>query len=261
MKKGMFFALITFVFVMGSCSKKDQTGTTSQTSQTTLLPTKASTYVEINYPDATIDYVLVLANSSAKFVVALNTTEELAFTSEGSFLGDGRNYHHGDHPGDSIPGDSLHSDTTHCWHHHGHHGGGPHGGHGIPADSLSSLIKGYIAANFAGYTILHADYDSLCVDGLVKEVMIGNNDSVPPIKLIFSATDTYLFQASRVLYSDVPQAVKDYITANYSSYEVCNAAEKYILADNSLQYMVYLRLDRSHLRLRMLADGTLICSQ
>ena len=123
------------------------------------------------------------------------------------------------------------------------------------------MIKGYIAANFAGYTILHADYDSLCVDGLVKEVMIGNNDSVPPIKLIFSATDTYLFQASRVLYSDVPQAVKDYITANYSSYEVCNAAEKYILADNSLQYMVYLRLDRSHLRLRMLADGTLICSQ
>ena len=68
MKKGMFFALITLVFVMGSCSKKDQKGTTSQTSQTTLLPTKASTYVEINYPDATIDYVLVLANSSAKYL-------------------------------------------------------------------------------------------------------------------------------------------------------------------------------------------------
>ncbi|MCX6285360.1 MAG: PepSY-like domain-containing protein [Bacteroidetes bacterium] len=257
MKRAMFLLLVTAVMVIGGCSKKDQTSTTSPTSQTTLLPARATAYVETNYPDATIDYILVLANSGAKFVVALNTAEELAFSGDGNYLGDGRNYHQGNHPGDTIPGDSLHGDTIHCWHHHGHHGGG----HGIPPDSLSPVIKDYIAANFAGYTILNADYDSLCVNGLVKEVMIGKRDSVPPVKLIFSATDSYLLQASRFRYSDVPQAVKEYITANYSSYEVCNAAEKYILADNSVQYMVYLRLDRSHLRVRLLADGTLVCSQ
>ncbi|MEI7491555.1 MAG: PepSY-like domain-containing protein [Bacteroidota bacterium] len=261
MKKAMFLMLVTALIAMGACSKKDQTGTTAQTNQATSLPTKATTYVETNYPDATIDYILVLANSSAKFVVALNTTEELAFTSDGNYLGDGRHFHNGGHPGDTIPGDSIHGDTIHCWHHHGHHGGGHHGGHGIPVDSLSSVIKSFIAANFTGYTILNADYDSLCVDGRVKEVMIGKQDTVPPIKLIFSATDIYLLQASRFRYSDVPQAVKDYITANYSSYEVCNAAEKYILADNSVQYMVYLRLDRSHLKVHLLADGTLVCSQ
>lgn len=264
MKRAMFLMLIIAVIVIGACSKKDQTSTTSQTTQTTSLPTKATTYVEINYPDATIDYILVLGNSSAKYIVALNTTEELAFTGNGDYLGDGRNYHQGDHPGDTIHNDSIPGDTTGCWHHHGHHGhhGGPHGGHGIPLDSLSSVIKAYITTNFAGYIILNADYDSICLNGLVKEVMIGKqNDTAPPVKLIFSATDSYLLQASRLRYSDVPQPVKDYITANYSTYEICNTAEKYILADNSLQYMVYMRLDRSHLRVRLMADGTLVCYQ
>jgi len=90
--------------------------------------------------------------------------------------------------------------------------------------------------------------------------MVGKKDTVPPIKLIFSSVDVYLLQASRIRYSDVPQAVKDYITANYSSFEVCPAAEKYILADSSVQYVAYMRLDKVHKWIRLQADGTLVCS-
>jgi len=251
--------LVTAVMIIGACSKKDQTGTTSTTSTTVSLPTKAADYVELNYPDASIDYILVLANSTAKYVVSLNTTEALAFSSEGNYLGDGRQYCNGGHPGDSIPGDT----NDNGWHHRHHppHGGPPGGGHGIPLDSLSQVIKDYINANWPGYNILHADYDSLCVNGLVKEVMIGKKDSLPPLKIIFSNANVYLLQAERFRYADVPQAVKDFVTANYAGYQVCPESEKFTLADNSLQFMVYLRLNKDHKRLRMKADGTLVCSQ
>ena len=253
----MFLMLVTAVMIMGACSKKDQTGTTSTTNIGS-LPTKAADYVELNYPDASIDYILVLSNSTAKYVVSLNTTEALAFSGEGNYLGDGKQYCNGMHPGDSIPGDT----NDNGWHHrHHHHGGPPGGGHGIPLDSLSQVIKDYIAANWPGYNILHADYDSLCVDGLVREVMIGKKDSLPPLKIVFSNADVYLLQAQRYRYADVPQAVKDYVTANYAGYQVCPESEQYTLADNSKQYMVYLRLDKEHKRLRITAGGTLVCSQ
>lgn len=254
----MFLMLVTAVMIIGACSKKDQTGTTSATSTTVSLPTKAADYVELNYPDASIDYILVLTNSTAKYVVSLNTTETLAFSGDGNYLGDGRPYCNGGHPGDTIPGDT----TNGGWHHRGHHGPPPPGGgHGIPLDSLSQVIRDYIAANYAGYTILHADYDSLCLDGQIKEVMIGKKDTVPPLKVVFSNANIFLLKAERHRYADVPQAVKDYVAANYAGYQVCPEAEKYTLADNSLQFVVYLRLIKDHKRLRMQADGTLVCSQ
>lgn len=259
MKRQLFLMLVTTALIMASCSKKDQTDPASSTT-TASLPTKAASYVATNYPDASIDYILVLTNSTAKYVVTLNTTEELAFTSIGDYLGDGRQFHDGGHHGDTIFGDSTGCGGGH--HGGGHHGGGHHGGgHGIPVDSLSTAITGYITANFAGYTIMHAGYDSLCVEGLVTEVMIGKRDSVPPLKLVFNGAGTFLFQASRVMYADVTQAVKNYITANYAGYEVCNRAEKLTLADNSLQYIIYLRQDRLHVSVRITADGTLICTR
>lgn len=249
--------LVTLAVVIGSCSKKDQTSSTT-TAATTSLPTKANNYVATNYPDATIDYILVLSNSSAKYIVSLNTTEELAFNSDGDYLGIGGPFLQGHHPGDTIFCDSNGGG-------HGHHRPPPpppHGkGHGIPIDSLSSTIKDFITGNYPGYTILHAEYDSLCPDGLVKDVMIGERDTIPPIKLVFSAADVYLLKANRIRYADVPQSVKTYITANYPAWEVCRGSEKYILANNSEQYMIYLQKNRSHMRVRLQADGTLVCSQ
>ena len=66
-------------------------------------------------------------------------------------------------------------------------------------------------------------------------------------------------QDSRVLYSAVPQAVKDYITANYATYNVCNRDTKLTLANHSIQYIIHLRLNKVHLMVRLQEDGTLVC--
>ena len=252
----MFLLLIVTMAALSSCNKKSETGVTSVSVAD--LPLKASQYIDTNYPDASVLYVVALKQSSASYIVTLNTTEELAFTSVGDFLGDGAKFHGGHHGGEG--------DTTHCGdtihgggHHGGGHGGGPHE-NGIPIDSLSSTIKAYIQANFAAYTIKHAELDLICPEGLVTEVVIiiaGQE----PVKLYFDAAKSYLLQDARVLYTSVPQAVQSYITANYHGYSTCNRATKYTMADNSLQFLIYLHLNQTRKVVRLKADGTLVCEK
>jgi hypothetical protein len=67
--------------------------------------------------------------------------------------------------------------------------------------------------------------------------------------------------ASRVLYSTVPQAVKDSVSVNYASYQVSNKSEKLTLADNSVQYAVYVRLNADRKKVRLSDTGAIICEQ
>ena len=255
MKKVMIVVLVTMVAALYSCNKNDQFVPSSQVTDAASLPAKAVSYAVDNYPDATIDYVLLQTNAVARYIAVLNTTEELAFTSTGDYLGNGKQYRGGHHDGDTIDGDTIHGG--------GHHGGGHHGGHQgnqIPMNSLPVMITDYIATNFAGYSVMHAEYDTLCPDGAVTEVMIGISSS-EPIKLVFDANNAFLMQASRILYSAAPQAVKDSISANYATYQVSNKAEQLILADNSIQYSVYIRLNADHKRVRLTDAGILVCVQ
>ena len=66
MKKIMILMLI-IVAGLSAC-KKNQT-TTSQSTTVASLPLKASNYIDNNYPDASIDYVVMLSNSAARYVV------------------------------------------------------------------------------------------------------------------------------------------------------------------------------------------------
>jgi len=251
----MIVMLVTMLAALSSCNKNDQAVPSSQVTDVAALPANAVSYAVDNYPDATIDYVLLQANAAAKYIAVLNTTEELAFTSTGDYLGDGKLYRGGHHGGDTLHGDTIHGN--------GHHGGGHHGGHNgnqIPVDSLPVMITDYIAANYAGYSVMHAEYDTLCPEGGVKEVMIGIS-GLEPLKLVFDSSDTFLMQASRIFYSTVPQAVKDHITANYATYQVSNKSEKLILADNSIQYAVYVRLNADHKKLRITDGGIMVCVQ
>jgi hypothetical protein len=255
MKKVMIVMLVTMMAALSSCNKNDQSVPTSQVTDVAALPAKAVSYAEDNYPDATIDYVLQQTNAVARYIAVLNTTEELAFTTSGDYLGDGKQYRGGHHGGDTIHGDTIHGG--------GHHGVGHHGGHQgtqIPVDSLPVMITDYIAANFAGYSVMHAEYDTLCPEGAVKEVMIGISLS-EPLKLVFNSSDVFLMQASRIRYSTVPQAVKDSISANYATYQVSNKSEKLTLADNSIQYSVYVRLNAYHQKVRLTELGIMICAQ
>lgn len=250
--------LFIIAAALTSCNK-DKTTPDTQPLTTADLPALATDYIYNNYPDATIEYVVAVSNSVASYLVTLNTAEELAFTKTGGYLGDGAGYHHGK-PGD----DSLHCDTIHGGGHHGggHHGGGHHGGgqHGteIPIDSLPTAITDFITASYSGYIIRHAELDSLCPDGLVTEVMICLPGS-EPVKLVFDAGNTLLVTAGRIPYADVPQAVKDFITANYAGYKVSWKAEKFTLADSTVQYMIWLKLDQTRKSVRIKEDGTLVC--
>jgi hypothetical protein len=256
MKKIMLIMLIA-VAGLSACNK-DQS--TSGPVTAASLPLKATTYIDNNYPDASIDYVVMMSDNTARYIVTLNTTEELAFTEVGDYLGNGADYHGDHHGGDTICGDTTHPGGGH--HGGGHHGGGHHGGpgHGIPVDSLSATITSYITANFTGYSIMHAEIDTLCPNGAVTEVMIGMQGSEPK-KVVFDATNNYLLWAKRIRFTDVPEAVKDYITANYATYHVCDRGEQYTMADNSLQYTVFLMAGPVHKLVRLAADGTLVCEQ
>lgn len=256
MKRVMIVMLVTMVAALSSCNKNDQAVPSSQRTEVAALPAKAVAYAGDNYPDATIDYVLLQTNSAARYIAVLNTTEELAFTSAGDYLGDGKQYRVGHHGGDTLHGDTIHGG--------GHHGGGHHGGghhaNEIPVDSLPVMITDYIAATFPGYSVMHAEYDTLCPEGIVTEVMIGISGS-EPVKLVFDSNNTFLLQAIRVLYSTVSQVVKDSITANYAAYQVSKKSEKLILADSSIQYAVYIRLDADRKKVRLTDTGIMVCVQ
>jgi hypothetical protein len=260
MKNVMIVMLVTMLAALSSCNKNDQTVPSTEVTGASSLPAKAVSYTEDNYPDATIDYVLMQQNAVATYIAVLNTSEELAFTNTGDYLGDGKQYRGGHHDGDTIHGDTIYGGGHHGG---GHHGGGHHGGHEgneIPVDSLPVMIADYIAANYTGFTVMHAEYDTLCPDGIVTEVMIGISGS-EPVKLVFDYNNTFLMEASRILYSAVPQAVKDSVTANYATYQVSNKSEKLILADNSIQYSVYIRLNADRKKVRLTESGIMVCVQ
>jgi len=251
----MIVMLVSMVTALSSCNKNDQAVPSNQVTDAAALPAKAVSYAVDNYPDATIDYVLLQTNAVATYIAVLNTTEELAFTSAGDYLGNGKEYRGGHHTGDTIHGDTIHGG--------GHHGGGHHSGHHgnqIPVDSLPAMITDYIAANYAGYSVMHAEYDTLCQDGIVTEVMIGIGTS-EPLKLVFDSNNAFLLTASRVLYAMLPQAVKDSVSTNYASFQVSNKSEKLILADNSTQYAVYIRLSADRKKVRLTESGVIVCVQ
>ena len=205
------------------------------------LPQAVVTYVANNYPAETIYKAAEVSDGPTKYVVTLTSDEEITFDHHGGFIGEGEYHgqgrHHGDHHGEK--------------HHHD----------GVPSDSLSSAIQAYIATNFAGYTIRHAEHDSICSSGLVTEVMIFKSGS-EPLKLYFSEAGEYLMQGTRVSSVLLPQAVKTVLSANYAGYTVSEKSEKYTLADNfSIDYFVFIRQDSLHKHLIFRDDGTLICSQ
>ena len=242
--------LAMFIIAIGFAScKKDTNSSTEQTISISSLPSTVTNYVSNNYPDASIYKAVSLTHSDANYILTLNTEEEIAFDNAGSYLGDGANYHHPGHHG-----------------HHGHHGDGHNDGdaddvnNGIPIDSLSTSITGYVTTNYPGYTIKHAEKDSTCQYGSVTEVVI-NQSSTPHIKLYFDVTGTYLMSSSRLMYANLPVAVKDTITANYTTYVPRIVALKLSLANNSIEYNVFLNNGATHKRVTITDLGVVVCEQ
>ena len=238
--KKVILPMLFFAIAFVSCSKKESD---EQTININDLPKSVISYIDNNYPAESIYEAVKVNDKEVKYTVTLTSDEKIEFDHNGGFIREGNmDLHHNGHKG------------------HHHHGKGHHHD-GIPSDSLSAAITEYISVNFAGYTIRHGEKDSICSDGIVTEVMIFNSDS-PPTKLYFNSTDSYLMQGSRVLSSDLPQAVKEAIASNYTGYSLTEKSEKYTLADNyTVEYFIFLYQGETHKQLIIKEDGTVVCEQ
>ncbi len=238
--KKILLVLLVFTAAMSACKKDVATGPGADNQAVNNgPPLKAASYIEQNYPDAVIVYYTTVTGSLAGYLVTLDTREELAFSKDGEFVGNGERFHGGHH-----------GDTTNC--NPGHRG--------IPIDSLPAAIPVYVNVNYPGYAIRHAAYDSLCLEGSVIRVMLFKPGS-EPVKLCFDPSGNFLLRAERLPYSTIPQAVKDYITANYTGFTPTHRAEKLTLADASVHYSVFVFSSASRKVVRVDAAGTFICEQ
>jgi len=266
--KRVIFPMLVLLAAFSSCSKDESTASSTETAiSVKSLPASVTTYVANNYPAETITSAITVSNAAASYIVSLNTTEELAFDDNGSYLGDGTRYHadsdslgggrHGGHHGDSLggghDGDSLGNG------HHGGHGNGQHS-NGIAITSLPVTITDYFAANYAGYTAEHAEMDTLCQFGVVIEVM-AKSEGLEPLKLFFDASGTFLMKGERAQYSAAPQAVSDYITANYSIYTIRTKMEKLTLADASVEYTIFMEISGLRKSVIVKSDGIFVCEK
>jgi len=284
MKKTIFF-LLTFAAVMVSCSNQESAGGTTVSEGTSV---SIAAYVADNYPATKI--ISTTVNGST-VTAMLNTGEELSFTSNGSLISysnnysegleadslmmnndsigrpghDGRGGHGGEMGGgleNGRPGEPGHGifmgDSTHVGVNQGH-GHPRHFKNEVAIDSLSSEINTYISANYLGYTVIHAEIDTIC-QGVVTEVMVCLTTS-EPVKLVFDAAGIYLMKAERIHYTDVPVEVSAAVTTNYSTFKVKNRGEKFSLANGSFQYKVFMSQDRTRKSVTFNADGTVACEK
>ena len=276
--KKIIFSILAFAALLVSCSSNaDMAGTTTASTGTTVSATVAS-YVAQNYPATKV--VSSTATSTGS-TVTLNTGETLSFSKAGSVLaysnnssaglladslvvtdsirpdGRGGKEHRGGHghckgpfgPGPQHPGDSVQMKPGHPRHFENE----------IAVDSLPAAINEYILSNYAGLKVIHAEIDTIC-QGVVTEVLVCSTTK-EPVKLVFAATGTYLFKAERMKYADVPALVSAAVTANYSTYTIMKRAEKFTLADASIQYKVFMHLTNVRHAVTFNADGTIACEK
>lgn len=266
MKKVIMSFLASAIALM-SCSKMEtNTSSASQEISVSATPATITSYISENYPDASISSVLKYSNSDTTYAVTLSTYEFLAFDHNESLIGEsladttvcdsihdsiGGGHHGGSHHGGGFHGDGHHGG--------GHHGEGFHGG-GISADSIPVAITEYVSANYVGYSVHNAMYDTLCPYGIIINVMIDASDSLHH-KLVFDASGQFIALAHRIKIADLPAAVSSNVTANYSAYTLREKAELLTLADSSKQYRVFLHNGTSHLSVILKEDGTVVCEQ
>jgi len=165
----------------------------------------------------------------------------------------------GGHGGGHGPG-GIAPDSTHI-------GGPKGGGHGhdrhfrneVSVDSLSAAINSYISTNYSGYSVIHAETDTIC-QGAVTQVMVCTTAS-EPAKLVFDAVGTFLFKGERIKYADVPAEISAAVTAGYSTYIVMKRAEKFTLPDGSVQYKVFMELSGVRKSVTFNTNGTVACEK
>jgi hypothetical protein len=281
--KKMIFSVLAFAAILASCSSNEDLASVAIVSSSTSATVAA--YVAENYPATSI----VSTTSNGSTVTAtLNTGEALTFSTSGTVIAYANNAANGLAADSLIVSDSITTDNDGKHHHRGGHGGRPddhggpgHGGPGqrpdsanmggpghgherhfeneIAVDSLPLVINDYVLANYSGYKVIHAQVDTIC-QGVVTEVLVCVTKQ-EPIKLVFDAVGTFIFKGERIKYTEVPAEVSAAVTANYSTYKVKNRSEKFTYPDGSIQYKVFMNIDKTRKSVTFNADGTVSCEK
>ncbi len=279
--KKIFLAVISFAVLFTSCSTStDEVSGLDSISST--ASQEVTSYIANNYPGTTI---VSSSKASSSVTTVLNTGEELVFSTSGAFKAYSNNASNG-LLADSllVSTDSTHNDSIS----NGHRGGKGHGNKGgktgkgggdkhqkdststgkghkrhfdneIAVDSLSTEINAYISTNYSGYTVIHAEIDTIC-EGVVTEVLVALTNE-QPLKLVFDSASAYLFKAQRIEYSAVPTLVSAAVTANYSTYTAMKRCELYTYPDGALKYNVFMKSTSARKQVTFNADGTVSCEK
>lgn len=186
------------------------------------LPQAILNYVSIHYPNNTITEAEIEDNNN--YEVELNNGIELIFDQQGNFLGidDDDDDDFGDE--DIAPGD-------------------------LPAN-----IRNFIATHFPGTTIQEAEREN---NGNY-EIELSND-----VKLIFDADGNFLGRADDednddkddedIAISDLPQLIRDYITANYPDNTIIEAERE---DDNTYEVTL-----NNGVELKFDADGNFVSAE
>ena len=139
-------------------------------------------------------------------------------------------------------------------------GEGSEAGNSVPTSNLPQGVFDYANTHYPGYSVALAAHDPLCQGGdayYVKFTKQGNSD----VTLIFTTDGTFVQKEEELTYADLPQAVKDYLSTHYTGWTPSDLTEKFILADNSIQYQSDLTKGRSSKEVILEEDGTLYCEK
>ena len=236
----MFFGLACMCVVFTSCEKLEDstthepenavigsgsTGSSSQSEEVDTWPAAIDTYVETNYASTAIDYVEFRENEDGTedYIVHLLDETILIFDSEGAFVSIGTEE---DLDEDGDDGDSGDSDDS------GDSGDSENNGVALDESELPQAVIDYLAANHADASILNA---TMINSSTIKVVLSGgtvlffdldgNLLDGPNAGNNGNSGDTNDNENNGVTLdeSELPQAVMDYLAANYADAEILNA--------------------------------------
>ena len=295
MKKTIFYALALAATVVSCSTNEDFAGKSSAVFTSTTI----TAYVAQNYPDTKIVSTIsrgstIIATLNTGETVSFSSNGSVSSYSNNFSAGlkadsiinptdttrnDSVWGHHpggrgqepgkpGDHGGHGKGGYSGNGpgvggpapDSTHVGKpKSGGHGHDRHFRNEVSVDSLTVTINTYISTNYAGYSVIHAETETIC-QGAVTQVMVCTTAS-EPVELIFDTAGTFLFKGERIKYADVPTEISAAVTALYSTFTVMKRSEKLTSADGSVQYEVFMVLIGVRKSVIFNADGTVACEK
>ncbi len=122
--------------------------------------------------------------------------------------------------------------------------------------ALPEAVKNYISDKYPGYDVDESEQETSCTGTTVYDVTLEKGKT--EVELTFDAEGSFLYSESDIQPSDLPQAVKDGIAANYAGFST-EEASRMDMADGSKQYEVELKNGAAQKEVLLTEGGTVIC--